>query len=1204
MKWHMPKLRQFVTLILVVLLVGTTPVYAANYYAPGPREYELDRTYMVSANKAILNGNDLVFEAGGSMSFDFPMPFDSEQLTLAYKNIEEMVQLGIQTGKNTYSCNLEPGTATCEVAVTEGFGSKMLTITADKPLTITGFKFHKIAEMPVNTFESTPIELGEYDEALCAAIIIKSDASAIKSRGAIRRLDVTDPTVVPQNINGSMYIPLDVLATELKLYCEDYADKSYVLLRDDKLELALIGGKGYLSDIDGTKTYKEVNLFYRDGNTWVPVRQIAETFGHHVEYRDGCAVIDDKLWAKKIVNDEEIFAQLQDELSEYIPSPTPGKTYHVAKSASASDANSGTKKYPFATLKKAAAVAKAGDIVVIHEGTYRETLRPLNDGTKSSPIIFRAAEGENVVISALEPVTKFVKYDENIYCAPLLKDLGDGRNQLFYKGEGLEEGRYPDKDTKPGAYPLPKSIPDKYWATKGNISIKEAEGDIATSDTDLDQPVDYWKGGVFVTMKGSAWSLVSGDIVSSAPGQLKVKDHDGLQSYGLGLTQGLWHNVLYGNTTTKFYTNVHPEDDWGYITNHLNTVNLPGEWYIGDNRIYVYPPEGADLSSDFEVKQRQLTVDLRDRKYITIEGINTLGGSMTMAGETEGNVLNGGSHRYISHYTKCIDNQSGFINEGDSRLSVGAPHAGEVGFFMGGDNNAIINTTIEWSAAAGIRVMGRYHLIANNLVANTSYTGSYVSGIGIANDFADTKNKLNGGHTVVRNTSRNAGRAVFQYSFSGMPGATDATAQPSLASEIAYNDFAYGGVLSRDTGVTYEYSVYHGNDRLRTSMHHNYVHDLGYSDEAGKNHLFLIYQDGYVAGRETYNNITFKSDEPSIGRNGAFEQSQTRVRMWQNTDLGVFPAGLDGLQESYFPCGRPFFAGCDHDGKGRYMVNYDNLVAGREIVHHPDSSDISSDKSVYSFNDVYIPGNGYSGLALYYNRPVDAEINFTVKVDLTGGEHSYTATAPIGSTNKYWYIDTVSENFVYLPDMPEGEYDIKIEFSDAESEFYGISSFKADDRFADMVNPNMLYCGTYDDMIPGEEQAGGTFGKTTRHGLDYYTSGTWLSMHNTWCHTAVFNDRTITKPADTIEICYGTDAIYGGQKLKIYVDSLDSEPIAETALIGAEWMAKKDVVELKRQLQPGTYKFYLKFEYPDGKMGCSNFYYVKFLENAPQEVAK
>ena len=1203
MKWHLPKLQQFIALVLAVLLVGTAPVFAADYYAPGPREYELDRTYMVSADKAALNGNDLIFESGGSITFDFPMPFDSEKLTLTYNTIEEAVQLDIQTDENAYSCNIEPGTTACDVAVTEGYGSKTLTITANKPITITGFTFHKIAEMPVKTFESTSVELGEYDEALCSAIVVKSDASAIKSRGAIHRLDVTNPNVVPQIVNGSMYIPLNVLATVFKLYCEDYADKSYVLLRDDKLELALIGGKGYLTHINGEKTYKEVNLFYRDGYTWVPVRQIAEMFGHHVEYRDGCAVIDDRLWAEQIVSDDEIFAQLQAELSEYIPSPVPGKTYHVAKSASASDANSGTEKYPFATLKKAAAVAKAGDIVIIHEGTYREILRPLNDGTKSSPIIFRAAEGENVVISALEPVNNFVEYDGNIYCAPLLNDLGDGRNQLFYKGEGLEEGRYPDTDTKPGVYPLPESIPDKYWATKGNISIKVEEGDIATSDTDLNQPVDYWKGGVFVTMKGYAWSLVSGDIVSSAPGEIKVKDHDGLQSYGLGLTQGLWHNTLYGNTTTKYYKNVHPEDDWGYITNHLNTVNLPGEWYIGDNRIYVYPPEDADLSSDFEVKQRQLTIDLRDRKYITVEGINTLGGGMTMAGETEGNVLNGGSHRYISHYTKCIDNQAGFINDGDSRLSEGAPHAGEVGFFIGGQNNAIINTTIEWSAAAGIRAMGIYHLIANNLVENTSYTGSYVSGIAIGNELTDV-NTLNGGHTVVRNTSRNAGRAAFQYSFSGLPGASDATAQPSLASEIAYNDFAYGGVLTRDTGVTYEYSTYHGNDRLRTSMHHNYVHDLGYSDEAGKNHLFLIYQDGYVAGRETYNNITFKSDEPSIGRNGVFEQSQTRVRMWQNTDLGVFPEGLDGLQESYFPSGRPFYAGCDHDGNDRYMVNYDNLVTGKEVVHRPDSSDTSGDKPVYSFDNVYVPGNGYSGLALYYMRPVDAEMNFSVKVEVTGDEHSYTSTVPVGSTNKYWYIDAVSENFVYLPDMPEGEYDIKIEFSDAESEFYGISSFKAEDRFADMVNPNILYGGTYDDMIPGTQQIGGTFGKTARHGLDYYVSGTWLSMHDTWCHTVVYDDRTTTIPANALEICYGTAAAYGGQKLKIYVDSLDSEPIAETVLSGDSWMAKRDIVELKRQLQPGTYKFYLKFEYPDGKTACSNFYYVKFMENAPQEVVE
>ena len=325
----------------------------------------------------------------------------------------------------------------------------------------------------------------------------------------------------------------------------------------------------------GEKTDVEMNIFYEKGKTWVPLRKLSELFGFYVEYRDGCAVIDDRLVAKKIVTDDEIFSELKAEMSEYISEKEIGKVYHVAKTSSASDANSGTEKYPFATISKAAKIAKAGDTVIIHAGTYREVLRPENSGTKASPIIFRAAEGEKVTISALEPVTEFVKYDENIYCAALTKDLGVGRNQIFYLGEGLEEGRHPNKDTKPNVYPYPEDVPDKYYATKGNIAVRDVEGSVAYSDTDLDQPAGYWDGGVFVTLKGHGWSLVSGDIVSSEPGLLNLKDHDGTMSYNLGLTQGSWYNLLYNNTTTKYYMRSYPDVDWGYITNHLNTVDIP-----------------------------------------------------------------------------------------------------------------------------------------------------------------------------------------------------------------------------------------------------------------------------------------------------------------------------------------------------------------------------------------------------------------------------------------------------------------------------------------------------------------------------------------------------------------------------------------------------------------------------------------------------
>ncbi len=72
--------------------------------------------------------------------------------------------------------------------------------------------------------------------------------------------------------------------------------------------------------------------------------------------------------------------------------------YFVATGGS--DANAGTAGSPFATINRAAAVAKAGDTVWIKPGTYQpaEIIRPAQSGTSTAPILYRAQPGGEVII--------------------------------------------------------------------------------------------------------------------------------------------------------------------------------------------------------------------------------------------------------------------------------------------------------------------------------------------------------------------------------------------------------------------------------------------------------------------------------------------------------------------------------------------------------------------------------------------------------------------------------------------------------------------------------------------------------------------------------------------------------------------------------------------------------------------------------------
>lgn len=95
-------------------------------------------------------------------------------------------------------------------------------------------------------------------------------------------------------------------------------------------------------------------------------------------------------------------------------SSSPAKEYHITKAGS--DKNPGTKDSPFLTISKAAAIARAGDTITVHEGIYRERVAPANGGLGSlKPILYRAAENEEVIIKGSEVISNWKKIKGSIW---------------------------------------------------------------------------------------------------------------------------------------------------------------------------------------------------------------------------------------------------------------------------------------------------------------------------------------------------------------------------------------------------------------------------------------------------------------------------------------------------------------------------------------------------------------------------------------------------------------------------------------------------------------------------------------------------------------------------------------------------------------------------------------------------------------------
>jgi len=87
--------------------------------------------------------------------------------------------------------------------------------------------------------------------------------------------------------------------------------------------------------------------------------------------------------------------------------------FHVSKDGK--DTNVGSLLKPFLTISKAVEKAKAGDIITVHKGVYREWVDPLRGGTINNRIVYRAAKGEKVEIKGSEVIKGWKKVENGVW---------------------------------------------------------------------------------------------------------------------------------------------------------------------------------------------------------------------------------------------------------------------------------------------------------------------------------------------------------------------------------------------------------------------------------------------------------------------------------------------------------------------------------------------------------------------------------------------------------------------------------------------------------------------------------------------------------------------------------------------------------------------------------------------------------------------
>ncbi len=98
----------------------------------------------------------------------------------------------------------------------------------------------------------------------------------------------------------------------------------------------------------------------------------------------------------------------------FLAYPVLATEYHV--SPTGSDQNEGTNMKPLKTISAAAQRARAGDVITVHEGTYRERINPPYGGTSDSKrIVYQATPGEDVIIKGSEVIKNWQKVEDDVW---------------------------------------------------------------------------------------------------------------------------------------------------------------------------------------------------------------------------------------------------------------------------------------------------------------------------------------------------------------------------------------------------------------------------------------------------------------------------------------------------------------------------------------------------------------------------------------------------------------------------------------------------------------------------------------------------------------------------------------------------------------------------------------------------------------------
>jgi len=483
-----------------------------------------------------------------------------------------------------------------------------------------------------------------------------------------------------------------------------------------------------------------------------------------------------------------------------VTSAVDGRVRFVAPNGD--DGNAGTINQPYRTIQHCATTVTEGWTCEVRAGTYHETITPNSGVTISSYHL------EPVTVDGSDPVAGWVVYRNAIYKANVTLSPDD-TNQIFVGSEMMTEARWPNGD----------NLFHVNWA-------RAQQGTDKNQIVDSSLPHVDWKGAQVHLWSGiDPFGHQTGLVTASDSGRLAIDlDELGTCPYICPARGGFYY--LYGT---------------------LSALDAEREWFYDSAAgiLYFRPPSDVNPNTlDVRAKRRQYAFDLRGKNGVRIENLAIFASTIVTDENSSNNTLDHINAQYVSHFTNLPTSSD---DPGGSKSSILFVHQHDSGIIINGTGNIVENSTIAYSAGAGIALEGTNNTITNNLIHHIDYIGDYASGIDLDGN----------SNSIQFNTIHDIGRQGI------------VMIDSVVDQDISNNNLFKAMLLSRDGAEIYACC---NQAASGTRIHHNWIHDSESLVSGAGDSLPLagVYIDAGSSGFHIDQNVFWNNRALSLFINGAY----------------------------------------------------------------------------------------------------------------------------------------------------------------------------------------------------------------------------------------------------------------------------------------------------------------------------------------------